>query len=88
MTRHSTLPRIADHDGVFITFHRVKQKQYTPRTRTVYNYKDIDETGLINFVKDFDFETTVFSKTVTQQAHCMTAILTECFTKFVSCKHN
>ena len=86
VTRHGTLPRIADHDGVFITFHKIKQKQYSPRTRTIYNYKDIDETGLINFIKPFDFETTVFTKPVCQQADCMTKILTECFSKFVPSK--
>ena len=86
VTRHGTLPKIADHDGVFITFHRIKQKQCKPCTRTIYNYKDIDETGLINFMKNFDFETTVFSKPTTQQADCMTNILSEFFSKFVPSK--
>ena len=40
---HGTLLRIADHEGVFVNFHCIRQKSKTA-TRKIYYYKNIDET--------------------------------------------
>ena len=50
---HGTLPKIADHDGVFASFHCV-QNNCKNLTKTIY--KNIDEVGLINYIKSHNFE--------------------------------
>ena len=70
---HGTFPPIADHDGIFVTFHCIKSKQ-SPITKTVYDYKNVDETGLINFVKNLDYNSHIFSKPIKNQAEAMTNI--------------
>ena len=86
ITRHGTLPKIADHYGIFITFHCVKQKQYTPKKHTIYNYNDVQEKELINYIKSLDFDTLIFSKPVEDQANIMTNILTVAFQNVVPSK--
>ena len=82
---HGTLPCIADHDGVFVSFHchieKVKQ-----RTKRVFDYKNVDEVALINYVKAFDFEK-ILSKPVEEQAEAITAVLTDAFSQFVPVKN-
>ena len=82
---HGTLPKIADHDGTFVSFHCSKPK---PKllTRTVYDYKNIDENGLINFINTYDFETSVFNQPISNQAEALTEILNEALNKFVPVK--
>ena len=82
---HGTLPRIADHDGVFASFHCIRNKPKTI-TKTIYDYKNVDETGLINYIKNYDFQTTVFSKAVTEQAEIFSTILSEAANKFIPLK--
>ena len=38
---HGTLPNIADHSGIFVSFYIDRNKQ-TLKTKTIFDYKDID----------------------------------------------
>ena len=80
------MKRIADHDGVFVSFHchieKIKQ-----RSKKVYDYKNADENGLINFIKSFNFEEAVFSKSIADQAEAMTTVLADAFAKFIPVKN-
>ena len=58
---HGTIGKIADHEGIFITFHCTQDKP-KERLRTIYDYDKIDEDGLINYIKNIDFDTLVFSQ--------------------------
>ena len=71
---HGTLSPIADHEGIFVTFHCVQAKSKTI-TKTVYDFKNIDEISLRNYIKSFDFESNIFSKPIDQQAILMTNFL-------------
>ena len=82
---HGTLPQIADHEGTFVSFHWSKPKQNWV-TRTIHDYKNIDENGLINYINNYDFEKSVFNQPVIKQAEAFTEILTEAFSKFVPTK--
>ena len=82
---HGTIPPIADHEGVFINFHCV-QEQQTVITKSVYDYSNIDEVGLRNFIKSFDFEMHVFSKPVQQQAEAISDILISAQKQFIPIK--
>ena len=81
---HGTLPKIADHDGVVVSFNTKNIKQKT-NTKIVYDYKNTDVEGLINYIKNFDFESSVFSKTVIDQTNIFSDILKQAFAKFVPC---
>ena len=70
---HGTLPPIADHEGIFVHFHCV-QEQQTVIKKSVFDFSNIDEIGLRNFIKSFDFDTHVFSKPVQQQAEAISNI--------------
>ena len=48
---HGTLPQIADHDGTLVSFNTKSQKP-KQKTRIVYDYKNADEEGLINYIKE------------------------------------
>ena len=82
---HGTLPRIADHDGTFVSFQFSKQRQDVS-SKIIYDYKNIDEEGLINHIKDYNFENSVFSQPIAKQADLLTKILTEALVKFVPIK--
>jgi hypothetical protein len=71
---HGTLPPIADHEGIFVHFHCVKEQQ-SVITKSVYDFRNIDEIGLRNYIKSFDFDLHVFSKPVAQQAEAISDIL-------------
>lgn len=49
---HGTLPKIADHDGILVSFSTKCQKM-KQNFRTVYEYKNVDEIGLINHIKNY-----------------------------------
>ena len=83
--KHGTLPKIADHDGVFVSFHCSQTKQ-KPITRIIYDYKNADEKGLVDFIKNYDYNSAIFSRPVIEQAEAFTNVLTEAFTKFVPTK--
>ena len=71
---HGTLPSIADHDGTFISFHSTQQKP-SIQSRTVFDYKNIDEKGLIEYLNHINYESLVFSLPVSQQAEAYANIL-------------
>ena len=82
---HGTLPPVADHEGVFVSFHCVQVKENII-SKCVYDYSNIDEVGLREFIKQYDFQTNVFDKPVTQQAEAMSNILSSAQNKFVPVK--
>ena len=82
---HGTLPSIADHEGTFICFHSNQQKTST-QTKTAFDYKNIDETGLIKYLNEINYEITVFSKPVSQQAEAYSDILIRARELFVPTK--
>ena len=50
---HGTLHKIADHDGVLVSFDIVCKKQKT-KTKTLYDYNKANFPGLIEFIKSYD----------------------------------
>ena len=82
---HSTLPPVADHEGVFVSFHCVQAKENIIK-KCVYDYSNIDEIGLRDFIKKYDFQTKVFDLPIIQQAHAMTNILNAAQNKYVPVK--
>ena len=80
--KFGTLPKIADHDGVFVSFHYTKSKQNLTK-KIFYDYKNTDEEGLIKFINNYEYEKKVFSKPVENQTELFTQILIEALDKFV-----
>ena len=79
---HGTLHRIADHDGVLVCFDIMCKKQKA-KTKTIYDYKKADFPGLVEYIKNYDFENTVFCRPIKDQTDIYTKILKEGFLKFV-----
>ena len=79
---HGTLPPLADHEGTFIAFHCIIEKS-KPVTKTIFDYKSIDEGALIQYIKNINFDLQVFSRPATEQAEAITEVLTEAFNKFI-----
>ena len=82
---HGTLPQIADHDGVLVSYIITTQKP-KPKSKQIYDYKNADVNGLIQYIKDFDFNTAVFSHPTVAQAELYSNILMNAFSLFVPCK--
>ena len=82
---HGTLPKIANHDGVLVSFNTKSQKQ-SLNTKSVYDYKNADIEGLIKYIKTFDFENVVFSQEISDQAEIYSKILKQTFDMFVPVK--
>ena len=82
---HGTLHRIADHDGVLVSLNTKIAKQ-KPVTKTIYDYKNADVSGLIKFIKEYDFENAVFSSPLLDQADKFTNVLKQAFAQFVPTK--
>ena len=76
---------MADHEGVFVSFHCVQAKENIIK-KCVYDYSNIDEIGLRDFIKKYDFQTKVFDLPIIQQAHAMTNILNAAQNKYVPVK--
>ena len=83
--QHGTLPQIADHEGAFVSFNCKPSKSETI-TKKVYNYKNIDEKGLLNYIKTFDYENTVFKKPLEEQTEAFTNILSQGIAQFAPIK--
>ena len=83
---HGTLPKIADHDGVIVSFD-IKTEKVTPKTKTIYDYKNADIAGLCQYIKEYDFDNLVFSSPVLEQTELYTNMLIDSFSKFVPCKN-
>ena len=79
---HGTLPKIADHEGVLVSLN-TKSQRNKPNTRIFHDYKNTDEAGLIQFIKDYDFCNTVFNLPIENQPEAYTEILKVAFDKFV-----
>ena len=79
---HGTLHRIADHDGVLVSFN-TKSIKPKNKTRKFYDYKNADVEGLIKYIKEYDFENVVFCSSVQNQCEIYTNVLTEAFSKFI-----
>ena len=75
---HGTLHKIADHDGVLVSFNLKSQKQ-SIKTKKVYDYNNADIEGLIKHIKTFDFESVVFSQEISVQADIYSEILKQTF---------
>ena len=82
---HGTLHRIADHDGVIASYKLDIQKPKA-KTKTVYDYKNADISGLINHIKQYNFDTAVFSHQIEVQADLYNNILIDAFNQFVPSK--
>ena len=80
-----TLPSIADHEGILCSFNTTEQKAL-PRTKTIYDYKNIDFIALKKYIKDFDFDSKIFSLPVTEQVLAFTDVLTAAISQFVPTK--
>ena len=85
ITCHGTIPKIADHEGTFISFNCIQDKP-RPRTRTIFDYNNMDEDALCHQINSLNFDLLVFSQPVSRQAELFTTILTDAFSKFVPCK--
>ena len=54
--------------------------------KTVYDYKNADISGLINHIKQYNFDTAVFSHQIEVQADLYNNILIDAFNQFVPSK--
>ena len=82
---HGCLPNVADHEGIFVSFHNTQQK-VPLQTRTCFDYKNVDEKGLIKYLNEIDYGSLVFSLPVCDQAEAYTNILIQAREKFVTTK--
>ena len=71
---HGTLPKIADHDGVVVSY-CMKTETIKQKTKVVYDYKNADIAGLIAHIKSINFESAVFIHPIIQQANFYTQVL-------------
>ena len=63
---HGTLPKIADHEGTLVSFN-IKSQKIKPNTKIIYDYKNADVEGLIKYIKEFNFQNTVFDLPIFDQ---------------------
>ena len=82
---HGTLPKIADHDGVIVSFNITNPKPKN-KTKLVFDYKNANIEGLIQFIKECNFEMLVFSRPVIEQADLFGDILKQAFQTFIPSK--
>ena len=85
ITKHGTTDPIADHDGIFVSFH-CKMSKEKVISKDVFDYKNIDEIGLRNYIKAIYFQSSVFTQPIKEQANEMTKILQSALKKFVPIK--
>ena len=84
---HGTLPKIADHEGTIVCLN-TKSTKSKSKSKIIYDYKNADEAGLIDFIKNYNFDNTVFvfNQPTTKQAEIFTNILHDAFAQFVLSK--
>ena len=82
---HGTLPKISDHDGIFVSL-SIKREKLDTRKKIIYDYKNVNEPLLIKYIKDYDYENKVFSLPYFEQPEALTRILVEALEKFVPAK--
>ena len=56
------------------------------KNKTIYDYKNADIIGLIKHIKEFDFNTNVFSYPIEAQTGLYSKVITDAFAQFVPCK--
>merc|ERR1712129_98841 len=78
--QYGTLPPIADHDGTIVSFN-IKQKFKKSTTKTIYDYRNADIDGAVNFIKSFNFDTNVFNNPLSEQAQAFTEVLKQALNK-------
>ena len=83
---HGTLPKIADHNGVIVSFN-FKIDKVKEKTKTIYDYKNADVNGLIEYIKNYDFENNVFCYPIVQQTELYSNVLIDAFSKFIPSKN-
>ena len=49
VTAHGTLPKIADHDGILVSYYLESEKPKT-KTKLVYDYNRVDVNRLIDYI--------------------------------------
>ena len=79
---HGTLPKIADHDGILCSFNVIKSKEQV-RTKTIYDFQNVELVGLLTFIKEHNFENNVFNHPVEIQAELFTNVMIEAMDKFI-----
>ena len=82
---HGTLPKIADHEGIVVSYNILSQRLKS-KNKTIYDYKNADIIGLIKYIKEFDFNTNLFSYPIEAQTELYSKVLTDAFAQFVPCK--
>ena len=82
---HGTIPKIADHEGILVSYN-ITCEQPKARTKQIFDYKNADIPGLIDYIKQFDFDSTVFCHPTVTQAELYSKVLTDAFSLFVPCK--
>ena len=82
---HGTLSAIADHDGIFASFHCIKT-QAKIKTKTIYDYENADEKALLKYLNEFNFHNEVLSKPVKEQAEIFSEILIKAREKYIPTK--
>ena len=63
-----------------------KCQKIKAKTRTIFDYTNADEIGLINYIKDYDFNNKVFNKPIIEQVDIFTNILQDAFAQFIPTK--
>ena len=79
---HGTLPKIAEHDGVLNSFN-IKMEKQKHRLKTIYDYKKADFKGLLNHIKQMNYEECIFNQPIISQPEAITKVLTDAFSLFV-----
>ena len=82
ISEFGTLPKIADHDGILICLD-VKREKVPNRTKTIYDYRNVDSDALITYIKNIDFENEVFCNDVLKQTEFFSNVLITALNKFV-----
>ena len=77
-----TLPEIADHEGTIVCLN-IKQKPKRSVKKVVYDYKNANIDNISKYIKEYDFESKVFSFPVKEQAERFSKVLVNCFNEFV-----
>ena len=85
LCEYGTLPKIADHEGTVVCFDIKREKRKT-YTKLVYDYKSVDVDKLLKYIKEFDFNTSIFTKNVCSQAEVFSQVLLDAFEKFIPSK--
>ena len=85
ISSHGTLPKIADHDGVVVSYYL---ESHIPKTKTkiVFDYNKADINGLTEYITQFDFDNIIIQYPTIRQAELFTNVLADAFAKFIPSK--